>query len=200
MTETPAAIDEAATETETATTEAAEVETAVPTGDAADETAGAEAPASEPVGDTAAEEMATEEVVIEEAPAVEGADTAEAPAEESATEEIAAETQAVAVLSGDPEAGARVFRKCQACHKMEDGRNGVGPHLFDIVGRPIGGIEGFRYSNTLAEMGGAWTPEELAAFLEKPRDYAPGTKMAFAGLRDAQDIDDVIAYMATYAE
>ncbi|KHQ51577.1 c-type cytochrome [Mameliella alba] len=107
-------------------------------------------------------------------------------------------------MAGDAEAGEKVFRKCKACHQVgPDAKNRVGPILNGIVGRTPASVEGFDYSDVLqglADEGKTWTPEELAAFLEKPRDYAKGTKMAFAGLRKEDDRNDVIAYLATFSE
>lgn len=107
-----------------------------------------------------------------------------------------------AFAEGDAEAGEKVFRKCKACHAVGEGaENKVGPQLNGIVGRSVASVEGFGYSDVLtgmAEEGKVWTPEELAAFLEKPRDYAKGTKMSFAGLRKEEDRMDVIAYLATF--
>ncbi|WP_135506790.1 c-type cytochrome [Roseovarius aestuariivivens] len=103
---------------------------------------------------------------------------------------------------GDADAGEKVFRKCMACHAVGEGaQNKVGPQLNGVVGREIASVEGFNYSSALADMGAegkTWTPEELAAFLEKPRDYAKGTKMSFAGLRKEEDRADVIAYLASF--
>ena len=107
-------------------------------------------------------------------------------------------------MEGDAEDGEKVFRKCKACHQVgPDAKNRVGPILTGIVGRSPASVEGFKYSDAmqaLADEGKTWTPEELAAFLEKPRDYAKGTKMAFAGLRKEEDRNDVIAYLATFGE
>lgn len=105
-------------------------------------------------------------------------------------------------VSGDAEAGAKVFRKCQACHAVGEGaENKAGPVLNGVVDRPIASVEGYNYSSALADLGAegkTWTPEELAAFLEKPRDYASGTKMSFAGLRKEDERANVIAYLATF--
>lgn len=107
-------------------------------------------------------------------------------------------------VSGDAEAGEKVFRKCMACHAVGEGaENKVGPQLNGVVDREIASVEGFSYSDalvTLGEEGKTWSPEELSAFLEKPRDYAKGTKMSFAGLRKEEDRDDVIAYLATFED
>ena len=92
--------------------------------------------------------------------------------------------------------GAKVFKKCAACHKVEDGVNATGPSLYGVVGRGIGAVDGFGYSGTLAGMsGGAWTPEELDAFLTKPSAYAAGTSMSFSGLKKQSDRVNLIAYL-----
>ncbi len=98
--------------------------------------------------------------------------------------------------SADASAGQGVFRKCAACHKL-DGSDGVGPHLNGIVDRAKGASAGYAYSDALMAMSAeAWTPENLDAFLLSPRQYMPGTKMAFAGLPSAQERANVIAYLA----
>ncbi|MEM1006522.1 MAG: c-type cytochrome [Pseudomonadota bacterium] len=102
------------------------------------------------------------------------------------------------LAAADPEKGARVFRKCTACHKLEDGANGTGPYLYAVVDRPLGAAKGFGgYSAEMLAHGGNWTPEALDAFLERPSDYIPGTTMSFAGLRKPEERADVIAYLQT---
>lgn len=103
---------------------------------------------------------------------------------------------ATVYASADPAAGEKVFAKCKACHKV-DGNNSTGPHLNGVVGRAVASVEGFGYSDALKGHGGDWTPENLDHWLESPKDYAPGTKMAFAGLKKVQDRADVIAYLAS---
>lgn len=103
-------------------------------------------------------------------------------------------------MDGDPEKGKKVFRKCKACHKMEEGKNGVGPSLYNIVGREAGSIEGFKYSSAMAESGLTWDVETMTTFLKKPKDLVPGTKMAFAGLKKDKQIADVIAYLSAPGE
>jgi len=98
------------------------------------------------------------------------------------------------MAAADPDAGERVFRKCSACHKL-DGTNGTGPHLDGVVGRDIAAVDGYDFSAALADLPGEWTPEELSAFLENPKGYAPGTKMTFNGLPKVQDRADVVAYL-----
>ncbi len=106
-------------------------------------------------------------------------------------------------VAGDAEAGEKVFRKCMACHAVgEDAKNKVGPHLNDIFGRTAGSIEDFNYSDAMVakgEEGLVWDAETLAAYLEKPRDYVPGTKMSFAGLRKEEERANVVAYLATFS-
>ena len=102
---------------------------------------------------------------------------------------------ATVLASASVEDGAKVFRKCSACHKLVAGENGAGPYLYGVVGREKAAAQGFGYSDALASMGGEWTPENLSAFLEKPSTYAPGTSMSFSGLRKVEDRADVIAYL-----
>lgn len=101
------------------------------------------------------------------------------------------------LAAADAEKGAKVFGKCKACHKIENGANGTGPHLYGVVGRDIGTAEGFGYSGILTELPGDWTPDALNAFLESPKGYAPGTAMGFAGLKKPKDRANLIAYLAT---
>ncbi|WP_120634955.1 cytochrome c family protein [Ruegeria sp. EL01] len=108
----------------------------------------------------------------------------------------------IASAEGDAEAGKKVFRKCKACHAVGEGaENKVGPMLNGIVGRQAATVEDFGYSPALmklSEDGLVWTPEELDVFLTKPRDYAKGIKMTFAGLRKEDDRVNIIAYLATF--
>ncbi|MBC7131799.1 MAG: cytochrome c family protein [Roseovarius sp.] len=97
--------------------------------------------------------------------------------------------------AADPANGERVFRNCAACHSLEQGENKTGPYLYGVVGREVGTAQGFGYSGALKAVVDVWTPEELDAFLENPRSYAPGTTMGFAGLRKAQDRADLIAFL-----
>jgi cytochrome c len=119
------------------------------------------------------------------------------PAAEEAPAEEAVDVAAL-VAAADVSAGETQFRKCAACHKL-DGTNAVGPHLDGVVGRDKSAVPDFNYSGALAEVGGAWTPENLYAFLENPKGYAPGTSMAFAGLAKSEDRADVIAYLETFS-
>jgi cytochrome c len=104
-----------------------------------------------------------------------------------------------AAQEGNPDEGAEVFKKCRACHDVgPDAKNKVGPVLNDIVGRKAGTVEGFPYSEANKTAGGkslVWTEEVLLKYLENPLAFMPGTKMAFAGLKDEQDRKDLIAYL-----
>lgn len=98
--------------------------------------------------------------------------------------------------SADAGAGAKVFNKCKACHKI-DGTNATGPHLDGVTGRPVDAVDGFAYSGALEEHFDVWSPANLYAFLEDPRGTAPGTKMTFAGIKDDEDRADLVAYLET---
>jgi cytochrome c len=118
--------------------------------------------------------------------------------EGGAATETAAEGPAFAELyaAADAAAGEKVFSKCKSCHKM-DGTDGTGPHLNGVVDRAKGAIAGFKYSDSiLALTDQVWSPENLNGFLENPKGYMPGTKMAFAGLTKAADRANVIAWLA----
>ncbi len=119
---------------------------------------------------------------------------------EAAEEEPEEEIDFAALLSeADAGDGEKVFNKCKACHKLEDGANGTGPHLFNIIDRQIAGVDGFNYSGVLADHGGVWDIENLQAFLADPKGWAPGTKMSFAGLKKADDRADLIAYLQGFS-
>ncbi|MGB0505515.1 MAG: c-type cytochrome [Pikeienuella sp.] len=90
--------------------------------------------------------------------------------------------------------GEKLFKKCKSCHKIEDGANGTGPHLWNVVNREIGSVAGAKYSGKLPA-GESWTAANLFAFLEKPKAFAPGTSMGFGGLKKAEDRAALIAYL-----
>jgi len=102
------------------------------------------------------------------------------------------------VGAASAENGEKVYKKCAACHtKDQGGANRVGPNLWGIVGREKAAGEGFNYSSALKEKGGAWTPENIAAFIHAPKEYVPGTKMVFRGISDDGDLADLIAFLDT---
>jgi len=94
------------------------------------------------------------------------------------------------------ENGEKIYKKCGACHNYEKGgKSKIGPNLWNILNRPKGSVDGFAYSNALVEFGGNWTDEDLNNFLYKPKAYIDGTKMNFAGLKNAQDRADLILFL-----
>jgi cytochrome c len=107
-----------------------------------------------------------------------------------------------AFADGDAAAGEKVFKKCKACHAVGEGaKNKIGPALNGIVGTPAGQAEGYKYSKSMietAEGGLVWDEETLTAYLAKPKNIVPKTKMSFAGLRKDKDVADVIAYLKTF--
>ena len=112
---------------------------------------------------------------------------------------LGAAAQAGPAAAQDVAAGQRVYNQCRACHNIAEGaRNTVGPNLWNIYGRSAGAVEGFRYSAPMMERardGLVWTEENLRTYLRNPRDLVPGGSMAFAGIRNEQQLTDVIAYL-----
>jgi cytochrome c len=103
---------------------------------------------------------------------------------------------AALLQTADAAAGEAVFRKCTTCHTInQGGANGLGPNLWGTVGAPLGHVAGFNYSPALREKGGTWTWEAMNEWLRSPRNFAPGTKMTFAGLGDPEDRANLIAYL-----
>jgi cytochrome c len=114
-----------------------------------------------------------------------------------------AEQPIAALLAGaDAAKGEGVFKKCTACHTIaKGGPNGTGPNLWGSLGKPIAGVApGFAYSAALAGKGGNWDWETMSAWLKSPRDFAPGTKMTFAGLGKVEDRANLLAYMNTQSD
>ena len=105
------------------------------------------------------------------------------------------------LASASADRGAATAKKCQSCHNFGEGEgNKTGPHLYDVVGRPEGGIADFSYSDGMLAhnaAGDTWTYENLDHFLTKPSDYVPGTKMSFAGIAKPEERADLLAYLQT---
>ncbi|MBK1636115.1 c-type cytochrome [Rhodovulum adriaticum] len=99
------------------------------------------------------------------------------------------------LAQADVDAGARVFKECRACHKVEEGVHAVGPSLYGVVGRAVASFDDFNYSGALDGTAEVWTPQAISEFITNPREYAPGTAMTYNGLRDAEDRANVIAYL-----
>jgi cytochrome c len=100
------------------------------------------------------------------------------------------------VWAQDAAHGKAVFQACAACHAA-DRTSHVGPGLAGIIGRKAGTASGFRYSRAMKKSGIVWSEKTLDAYLESPQKAVPGNRMPFAGLKDAEDRADVIAYLAT---
>ncbi len=102
----------------------------------------------------------------------------------------------------DAENGESIYRQCRACHQVgPNARNLVGPQLNGVVGRKASAVEGFNYSDAskqAAAKGLVWTDENLDKYLENPRSFMPGTRMAYAGLRDENARKDIIAYLKKF--
>ncbi|MFN2099903.1 c-type cytochrome [Altererythrobacter sp. MF3-039] len=130
-------------------------------------------------------------------------ETAAAPAEPTDTADSGADLDpmatkdgiAYASLTGDAAAGKIVFAQCRSCHVTDPNINRTGPSLAGIIGAPAGVVQGYNYTPANANSGIVWTEEQMYVYLEDPRRTIPGTKMAFAGLKDAQKRADVIAYL-----
>ncbi len=92
--------------------------------------------------------------------------------------------------------GAKIFKKCAACHSVaEGGANKIGPALWGVIGRQAGSISDYKYSKAMSAYKKIWSFEEMNGFLIKPKEWINGTKMAFAGLKNAKDRAAVILYM-----
>jgi cytochrome c len=103
---------------------------------------------------------------------------------------------AALMAMGDIDNGMKVFKKCKSCHSIaKDGKAKIGPALWNVIGRKVGGVADYKYSKALATYDKNWTFEELNGFLKKPAKYIKGTKMAYAGLRREADRASVIKYL-----
>lgn len=111
--------------------------------------------------------------------------------------------QVVAALaSANPENAAGTFKKCLACHSAEKGAaSKAGPNLWGVIGRQQGSLDDFKgYSEAMKAKGGTWTYADLAAFLHKPKEWLPGTKMIFNGVPDTAELADLVAYLRTLSD
>ena len=124
---------------------------------------------------------------------VEQTTTVSSSAEAAVVEKI---DMAVLMAMGDIAAGEKIFKKCAACHSItKGGKNKIGPALYNVVERKVGGVADYKYSKALAAYDKNWTFDELNGFLKKPAKYIKGTKMAYAGLRKEKDRASIIKYL-----
>lgn len=105
-----------------------------------------------------------------------------------------------ALAAGDVENGKKVYKKCAACHSLEEGKKKVGPTLYGVFGRTSGQLEGFKFSKALVAAEIVWDETTIDAYIADPKGYIPKNRMAFAGLKKEQDRADVIAYIKENAQ
>lgn len=145
-------------------------------------------------------DAADEDISVAEEPSTGSAppaETSQATTEPAAAPEPAADPALV-------DLGEKVFRRCKACHQVgPDAQNRIGPQLNGVIGRRVGGLGDFDYSDAMAEAGAGglvWNDRSLDAFLADPQGYMPGTKMGFAGLKAAEERAAIAAYLAQFPQ
>ena len=105
------------------------------------------------------------------------------------------------LASANASEGKKVFKKCASCHSIsKGGKNKIGPALWGVIGRQVGTVTDYKYSKSLIAYGKKWSFEEMNGFLIKPKEWIPGTKMAFAGLKNEKDRASLILYMNSQSD
>jgi cytochrome c len=105
----------------------------------------------------------------------------------------------ISAYAQDVSAGEKVFVQCRACHQIgASAKNAVGPILNGLFGRKSGTIEGYSYSSANKNSGITWDEATFRQYIKDPKAKIPGTKMAFPGLKDPKQIDDVVAYLKQF--
>ena len=131
----------------------------------------------------------------------EGDESAAASAEEDSAEKVTAVAIEDLLAGADAAKGKKLFKKCGSCHTSNaDGKNKVGPNLWNIIGRDIGSLEGFKYSDAMLSQGGTWSLAALNEFFTNPKATVPGTKMAFSGVKKDGDRANLIAFLQSIGE
>jgi cytochrome c len=114
--------------------------------------------------------------------------------QDSSTDQLVDITALLAM--GNVDDAKKVWKKCSACHSIKkDGKNKIGPALYNVLGRNVAALNDYKYSKALAIYGKSWTFKEMNGFLTKPQAYIKGTKMAFAGLKKEKDRASIILFM-----
>lgn len=109
---------------------------------------------------------------------------------------VAAVPLEVLLASADVAKGEASFKKCASCHtNTQGGANGIGPNMWNTMGKPLAGHAGFAYSDALKTKGGTWDWANMDEWLKNPKAFAPGTKMSFAGIGDAQERANLLVYL-----
>ncbi len=99
----------------------------------------------------------------------------------------------------DAAAGEKVFAQCRACHQIgPNAKNAVGPELNGVIGRHSGSVEGYNYSPANKNSGITWDEATFREYIQNPKAKIPGTKMIYAGLKDEQKINDLVAYLKQF--
>jgi len=105
----------------------------------------------------------------------------------------------ISARAQDAAAGEKVFGQCRACHQIgETAKNLIGPKLNGVIGRKAGSVEGFAYSAANKNSGLTWDEATFTDYIHDPRAKVPGTKMTFAGLKNEQQIKDLLAYLEQF--
>ncbi len=116
---------------------------------------------------------------------------------------LAAEAEPIDALlaEADLKKGKSQSLKCRACHDFKkNGKNKIGPPLWDVVGRTKATAEGYKYSDSLKAIGGEWTYDALNAWLFSPKDFAKGNKMKYAGMKKTEDRANMIGFLRSLAD
>lgn len=107
---------------------------------------------------------------------------------------------ALAQGQGDPQKGQTVFNQCRPCHSLEPNKNGIGPTLHGLFGRKAGTVPGYNYSAAMKNANVTWNDDTLRQYLADPHKFIPGDKMAFVGVKNPQQLEDLIAYLKQAAK